>query len=258
LGIKEALLASHNVYLSHGAAVPVIRDNVPDAEVGIVIHLNHVESATEKPEDLAAAKRWEGCQNRWYLDPIYRGEYPCDMLEVYGSMVPEVQLGDMEIIQQSLDYLGLNMYRRSVIVDGQDLSPVNIRRISPPGKYSDMGWEVYPKGIYDILTWTYRNYKMDKIYVTENGVAYNDPVTSDGRCHDSGRVYYLKEYIKQMLKARDEGVPVHGYFAWSTMDNFEWAYGYNMRFGVIHVDYLSQKRTIKDSAYLLQKIAETL
>lgn len=254
LGVKEALLASHNVYLSHGEAVPVIKENVPNAEAGIVIHLNHVEPATDKTEDIAAAKRWEGCQNRWYLDPIYRGEYPEDMLEIYGSLAPEVQDGDLEIMQQPLDYLGLNMYRRSVVKHGTDLPPVNIKRINPQGEYSDMGWEVYPKGLYDILKWTNSNYGMDKIYVTENGVAYNDSVTPDGRCHDEKRVYYLREHLRQTLKARMEGVPVEGYFAWSTLDNFEWAYGYNMRFGVIHVDYKTQKRTIKDSGYLLQRI----
>jgi beta-glucosidase len=255
LGVDAVLQASHNVYLSHGEAVKVIRDNVPGAEAGIVIHLNHVEPATQKPEDVAAAKRWEGCQNRWYLDPIYRGEYPEDMVKVFGDLVPEIQPGDMETIAQPLDYLGLNMYRRSIVADGTDLPPVNIKRINPPGEYSDMGWEVYPKGLYDIIKWTYKNYPVGKMYVTENGVAYNDPVSSDGRCHDEKRVTYIREHIKQALKARDEGVPLHGYFAWSTMDNFEWAYGYNMRFGVIYVDYDTQKRTIKDSGYLLQAIA---
>jgi beta-glucosidase len=254
LGVDAVLLASHNVYLSHGEAVKVIRDNVPEAEAGIVIHLNHVEPATQKPKDVAAAKRWEGCQNRWYLDPIYRGEYPEDMVKVFGDLIPEIQPGDMETIAQPLDYLGLNMYRRSIVVEGEDLPPVNIKRINPPGEYSDMGWEVYPKGLYDIIKWTHRNYPVCKMYVTENGVAYNDPLSPDGRCHDEKRVTYLREHIKQALKARDEGVPLHGYFAWSTMDNFEWAYGYNMRFGIIHVDYDTQKRTIKDSGYLLQAI----
>lgn len=258
LGVKEALLASHNVYLSHGESVKIIRDNVPDAEAGMVIHLNHVEPVSDKPEDIAAAKRWEGCQNRWYLDPIYHGKYPEDMLKIYGDMAPEVKPGDMETISQPVDYLGLNMYRRSVVADGKDLPPVNIERINPPGEYSDMGWEVYPKALYDILKWTWENYPVKKIYVTENGVAYNDPVTPDGRCHDEKRVYYLKEHLRGALKAKDEGVNLQGYFAWSTLDNFEWAYGYHMRFGVIHVDYETQVRTIKDSAYLLQKIAETL
>jgi len=257
LGVDAALLASHNVYLSHGETIMTIRDNVPDAEAGIVIHLNHVEPASTKPQDIAAAKRWEGCQNRWYLDPLYRGEYPRDMLEIYGDLAPEASEDDMEVIQQPLDFLGLNMYRRSVIADGVDLPPVNIRCVNPPGEYTDMGWEVYPKGLYDVLKWVSDRYPVGKIYVTENGAAYNDPVTPDGRCHDDRRVFYLREYIKWALKAWREGVPLHGYFAWSTLDNFEWAYGYSMQFGVIHVDFETQKRTIKDSGYLLQKIAET-
>ena len=257
LGVDAALQVSHNVYLSHGEALQTIRDNSPDAEVGIVIHLNHVEPASDKPQDILAAKRWEGCQNRWYLDPIYYGEYPEDMVELYGDLMPETQQDDMEIIKQPIDYLGLNMYRRSVVADGKDLSPVNIKRISPLGEYSDMGWEVYPQGIYDILKWTNDNYPIGKLYVTENGVAFNDRVTPDGRCHDIRRVNYLREHITQALRAQKEGVPLKGYFTWSTMDNFEWVYGYNMRFGVIHIDYETQKRTIKDSGYLLHSIAET-
>jgi beta-glucosidase len=258
LGIDAALLASHNVYLSHGEAVQTIRDNIPDAEVGIVIHLNNVEPVSEKPLDIAAAKRWEGCQNRWYLDPLYFGEYPDDMTHLYGSLAPEIQLDDMEVIRQPIDYLGLNMYRRSLVADGTDLPPINMRRINPPGDYTDMGWEIYPKGLYDILKWTHHNYPVEKIYVTENGAAFNDPVTKDGKCHDARRVKYLMEHIKQVLKARREAVPLYGYFAWSTLDNFEWAYGYNMRFGVIHVDYQSQRRTVKDSAYLLKEIIKTI
>ena len=134
---------------------------------------------------------------------------------------------------------------------------MNIKRISPLGEYSDMGWEVYPQGIYDILKWTNDNYPIGKLYVTENGVAFNDRVTPDGRCHDIRRVNYLREHITQALRAQKEGVPLKGYFTWSTMDNFEWVYGYNMRFGVIHIDYETQKRTIKDSGYLLHSIAET-
>jgi beta-glucosidase len=255
-GVDSALLASHNVYLSHGEAVKKIRDNVPDAEVGIVIHLNNVEPATDEPEDVAAAMRWEGCQNRWYLDPLYFGEYPEDMVKLYGSLAPDVESGDMEIISQPLDYLGLNMYRRSVVADGADLPPINIRRINPPGEYSAMGWEVYPRGLYDILMWTHKHYPVKKIYVTENGVAYDDKISSDAGCHDIKRVNYLRDHIAHAIKARDEGVPLNGYMVWSTMDNFEWAYGYKMRFGVIHVDFNTYKRTIKDSGYFLKSLAQ--
>jgi beta-glucosidase len=258
LGVDAALLASHHVYLSHGLGVQAIRANVPAAQVGIVLHLNHVEPASTSPEDVAAAQRWDGCQNRWYLDPIFRGAYPADMLAVYGDLAPRVQPGDMQIIQQPLDFLGINMYRRSVIAHGSDLAPVNITRINPPAPYTDMGWEVYPKGLYDILTWVQRHYAPPMIYITENGAAYDDDIAADGGCHDQRRVDYLGQHLAQALAARAEGVPLQGYFAWSTLDNFEWAYGYKMRFGVIHVDYTTLTRTIKDSGYFLQELARTL
>jgi beta-glucosidase len=258
LGVNAALRVSHNVYLSHGQAIQVIRDNIPDAEAGIVIHLNNVEPATQRPQDKAAAKRWEGCQNRWYLDPIYYGEYPEDMMKLYGHLNPKISDDDMSSIQQPIDYLGLNMYRRSVVAEGPNLAPINITRISPPGEYSDMGWEVYPKGLYDVLKWTDKNYPIKKIYVTENGVAYDYSISADGRCHDLKRIKYLKEHICQALKARKEGIPLQGYFVWSTMDNFEWAYGYSKRFGIIHIDYNTQKRTIKDSGLFLKKVLNQL
>lgn len=255
LGVDAALLASHHVYLSHGLGVQALRQHAPGAEVGIVLHLNHAEPASAHAEDVAAARRWEGCQNRWYLDPLLRGAYPADMLELYGALAPAVQPGDMALIGQPIDFVGINMYRRSVIAAGADLPPVNIRRVSPPGEYTDMGWEVYPQGLYDTLTWLQRHYAPARVYVTENGAAYADEVGADGRCHDERRVAYLREHLGQALRARAAGVPLHGYFAWSTLDNFEWAYGYKMRFGVIHVDYATQRRTIKDSGYLLQRIA---
>ena len=254
LGVEAALAASHHVYLSHGHAIRAIRANVPDAEAGIVIHLNPVSAASDSPEDQAAAARWEGCQNRWYLDPLFRGEYPADMRELYGPLMPAIEPEDMAIIRQPLDFLGINYYRRSVVAAGSDLPPINMSRVSPPGDYSDMGWEVYPAGLHQILTWAHTHYAPAKIYITENGMATPNEVSPDGRCHDERRVHYLREHIRQTLRARAEGVPVQGYFAWSTMDNFEWAYGYKMRFGVIHVDYASQKRTIKDSGYLLQQL----
>lgn len=256
LGVDAALAASHHVYLSHGLGAQAIRASAPAAKVGIVLHINHVEPASDDPADVAAARRWEGCQNRWYLDPLFRGSYPADMLEVYGALAPEVRPGDMATIAQPLDYLGVNMYRRSVVAHGADLAPVNVRRVSPPGEYTDMGWEVHPRGLYDMLTWVQRHYAPPLVFVTENGAAYNDPVSPDGRCHDERRVAYLREHLAQALAAREAGVPLGGYFVWSTLDNFEWAYGYKMRFGVIHVDYATQRRTIKDSGYFLRSLRD--
>jgi beta-glucosidase len=247
LGNKDALKVSHNILLAHGAAVRTIRESSQNAEVGIVLHLNMVEPATNSPEDIATAHRWELHQNRWYLDALYRGGYPAEMVRLFGSDAPEVLPGDMEQIQQHTDFLGVNNYRRSVVSAGSDLPPVNMKRVSPPGEYTEMGWEVHPEGLYKVLKWIHQNYPIPKIYVTENGASFTDAISTDGKVHDERRVTYLRDHIKQAHR---------GYFAWSTLDNFEWAYGYSRRFGVIYVDYKTQKRTIKDSGYLLAEIAK--
>jgi len=256
LGNEAALKATHYVYLSHGAAIQTLRDNVKGGQLGIVLHLNNVEPSSDRKEDVDAARRWELCQNRWYLDPIYREGYPEEMVKLYGRDSPMVLAGDMEQIHQHIDFLGVNNYRRSVVAAGTDLSPVNMRRINPPGEYTDMGWEVHPEGLYKILKWVAANYPIPRIYVTENGAAFQDTLTPDGRVYDDKRVAYLRENINYAYKAMKEGVPLKGYFAWSTMDNFEWAYGYSKRFGVIYVDYKTQKRTVKDSGYFLGEVAK--
>ncbi|MBS7630633.1 beta-glucosidase [Candidatus Bathyarchaeota archaeon] len=258
LGVDAALRATHNAYLAHGAAVQVLRDNVLSGKIGIVIHLNFVEPASQSLNDIAAARRWEMCQNRWYLDPIFKGEYPEEMIKLYGDNAPSVQPNDMILIQEPIDFLGFNNYRRSVIASGSDLPPVDMKRINPPGEYTEMGWEVYPKGLYKILKWIHENYSVSNIYVTENGAAFPDAISPDGRIHDERRVAYLIEHIEQALKAAEEGIPLRGYFVWSTLDNFEWAYGYTKRFGVIYVDYQTQRRIIKDSGFFLAEISKHL
>ena len=258
LGNREALKVSHNVLLAHGAAVRTLRENSQDANVGIVLHLNMVEPATARPEDIAAAHRWELHQNRWYLDALYRGGYPSEMIKLFGADAPDVIPGDMELIQEPIDFLGVNNYRRSVVTEGTDLPPVNMKRVNPPGEYTEMGWEVHPEGLYRILKWVHTNYPVSKILVTENGASFTDTVSPDGKVHDERRVAYLREHIKQAHRAMREGVPLGGYFVWSTLDNFEWAYGYSRRFGLIYVDYKTQKRTIKDSGYFLAEVAKSV
>jgi len=253
-----ALRATHHVYLAHGAAVRALRENVPDGKIGIVLHLNFVEPASGRPEDVAAARRFEGCQNRWYLDPLFRGSYPADMVKLYGRYMPEIRDGDMEQIQAPLDFLGVNCYRRSVMADGEELPPVNIHRISPEGEYTDMGWEVYPDGLYRILKYVNENYEHPPLYVTENGAAFPDIVGSDGCVHDERRIHYLSEHLARVRRAVEEGIPLRGYFVWSLLDNFEWAYGYTKRFGLIYVDYATQKRIIKDSGFFIARVAESL
>jgi len=258
LGNDAALRATHHVLLSHGAAVQAMRDNVRRGEIGIVLHLNMVEPASDTPEDIAAARRWELHQNRWLLDSLYRGSYPREMAKLFGRDAPEVLAGDMELIGEQTDFLGVNNYRRSVVAAGTDLPPVNMKRVSPPGEYTDMGWEVHPEGLYKILKWVHANYPIPRVYVTENGAAFRDMVTPDGGIHDDRRVAYIREHLLATNRAMSEGVPLGGYFVWSTLDNFEWAYGYSKRFGVIYVDYATQGRTVKDSGLFLAEAAKNL
>ena len=254
LGAKGALATTHHALLAHGQAVPLIRSNVKDAQVGIVLDMNDVEPATQNSEDIAAAKRFEGCQNRWYLDAVFRGRYPEDMLELYRNELPEIRPGDLEAICVPLDYLGVNFYRRSVMANGTDLAPVNIKRISPEGsEYTEMGWEVSPRGLYNILKFVHDNYNPKILYVTENGAAFTD-VLHEGKVQDLRRVSYLREHLAQLSQAIEDGIPLKGYFVWSFFDNFEWAYGYSKRFGIVHVDYKTQQRTIKDSGYFLSEV----
>jgi beta-glucosidase len=217
-----------------------------------------VEPASQSPEDVAAARRWEMCQNRWYLDPLYEEGYPEEMANLYGRDAPKVLPDDMAQIREPIDFLGVNNYRRSVVAAGSDLPPVNMKRMSPSGEYTDMGWEVHPEGLYKILKWVHANYHVPRIYVTENGASFADAVTPDGCVHDARRVAYLREHIGQAHRAMQKGVPLRGYFAWSTLDNFEWAYGYSKRFGVTYVDFRTQRRIVKDSGLFLAEEAQRL
>ena len=255
LGARGALAATHHALLAHGVTVPIIRANVPAADVGIVLDLNHVEPASDRPEDLAASRRWEGCQNRWYLDPVFKGRYPDDMLTLYGEDGPAILPGDLEQIAAPLDYLGVNFYRRSVAGAGTDLPPINWQRHRPEGEYTAMGWEVSPHGLYDILKTVWDGYHPKAMYVTENGAAFADVVAADGRVHDHRRVDYLREHFAQARRALADGVPLKGYFVWSLLDNFEWACGFAKRFGLIYTDYATQQRIIKDSGYYLAEVA---
>ena len=252
LGAQGGLAASHQVLRSHGAAVPIIRAQVPDAQVGIVLDLNCVEAASDKPQDIAAAKHFDGCQNRWYLDPLFKGSYPEDMLSLYGRDAPDILPGDLDNVATPLDYLGVNFYRRSVMAAGTDLPPVNIDRKRPPGQYTSLGWEVSPHGLYNILKYVNDRYHPPALYVTESGAAFDDKLTADGNVHDAQRTEYLRAHFEQARRAIHDGIPLRGYFVWTLMDNFEWAEGYNARFGVVYTDFETQQRIIKDSGRLLR------
>lgn len=236
---KIATAVAHNVYRAHGTAMQALRAAVPQNEYGIVLNLWPFEAATDKPEDIAAAELgWQ--QNAgWFLDPLFRGTYPQLMLDYYGANGPDIQPGDMELMQQPLDFMGINFYHRD-IVSAQ--GPV----MRPELKYTAMDWEVYAPSLTELLVDLTRDYDLPPLYITENGAAFHDTVTN-GQVNDTDRLNYVRDHVYATLAAIEKGVDVRGYFVWSLLDNFEWGWGYGMRFGVVHVDFETQKRTIKDS-----------
>ncbi|MEK1891032.1 MAG: GH1 family beta-glucosidase [Phyllobacterium sp.] len=255
-GAKGGVSASHHALLGHGLAVPAIRAEIADASVGIVFDLNVVEAASSDPADVAAARRFDGAQNRWFLDAVFKGRYPDDMLALYGKLLPDIRPQDNAIIAAPVDYLGVNIYRRSVIAEGTELAPLNFQRIQPEGSYSAVNYEIWPRCIYDILHYVSDNYAPKAIFISENGVATKpETVSSDGHVWDDLRAKYYVDHLEEVSKAAGEGVPVKGYFAWTLTDNFEWAYGYTTPFGITHVDFATQVRRIKYSGKIFAIIA---
>jgi len=243
---RDAVHAAHHLLLAHGWAVDAIRRAAPDAQVGIVLNLAHVYPETGTPEDEAAAYRVDGEGNRWFLDPVFRGSYPADLLERNEIVAPVVRDGDLETIAAPIDMLGVNNYFRFIVGAGPD-GPRMVR--NPEAQYTEMGWEVYPDGLYELLVRVARDYEPKAIYVTENGAAFGDVRVHDGAVHDPERTSYLQTYIAAVGRAIADGAPIKGYFVWSLFDNFEWAEGYSKRFGIVYVDYPTQERIPKDSFY---------
>ncbi|MDX6448449.1 MAG: beta-glucosidase, partial [Gaiellaceae bacterium] len=186
-------------------------------------------------------RRIDGGDNRWFLDPIFRGEYPADVLELLGDAAPPVEDGDLAVMSTPLDFLGVNNYSRLVIGEGG--KPLR----NSASVYTDMDWEVYPDGLYEVLMRLHDEYAVPAIYITENGAAFGDIRGHDGEIHDPERQDYLEGYIRAVGRAVQAGVPVSGYFVWSFLDNFEWAHGYSKRFGIVYVDYPTLERVPKGS-----------
>jgi len=247
-----ALQAAHHVLLSHGWAVPVIRRNSEDCEVGITLNFEVSEPASSGAADVRAASQSDGRFNRWFLDPVFGRRYPSDIVADYAILFPDgmdfIKPGDFEVMAVQTDFLGVNYYTRNVIRDG--LARDNL----PQTRFADLprtnfGWEVYPEGLYKLLNRLHFEYQPPKIYVTENGASYMDGPGPDGRVHDENRRLYLRDHVAAAHRALENGVPLAGYFVWSLMDNFEWARGYTERFGIVWVDYDTQERIAKDSAH---------
>jgi beta-glucosidase len=224
-------------------ALQALRVEGAKAKLGIVLNLSPTYPASDKPEDIAQARIDDGRSLRWFVDPLLRGEYPADIIEHLGADAPQVQPGDLAQIAQPLDWLGINNYSRHM---AQASGPFDVKAGGLP--LTEMGWEIYPQGLTDLLVRLHTDYTLPPTYITENGGAFPDPLT-DGLVHDADRTQYLKDHMAAVAQAMRQGVPMAGYMVWSLMDNFEWSSGYAKRFGIVHVDYATQQRTLKDSAH---------
>ena len=260
-GIRDknlAVVVGHHVLLAHGLSVPRLRKHISSqAQVGIAIDFYPVYAADDRPETLLAIKRADTFRNRWFLDPIFRGHYPEDLFTDLKVDPPPILEDDFSIISVPIDFLGVNYYSRMIVRDrengkttpgqtGHDESYEAVERI-PGASYTEMGWEVFPEGLANILTRINREYAPKAMVVTESGAAFNDHWDGDGTVHDQQRIDFLRAHIQTVAQVIRQGVPIKGYFVWSFLDNFEWAEGYRKRFGLVYVDYPTQRRIIKDS-----------
>jgi beta-glucosidase len=253
----EPPLATHNLLRAHAAGVQAYRA-IGKHRIGIVVNLEPKYPASERAEDLAAAARAEAYMNRQYLDPVFKGSYPPELREVFGEAWPELPDADLAQISQPIDFLGVNYYTRNVTRHDPAAIPVRASGVRQHrNTHTETGWEVYPPGLTDTLTWVRERYGDFPIYITENGAAFYDPPRADAGIDDPLRVQYYRDHLRAAHDAIARGVDLRGYFAWSLLDNFEWSLGYAKRFGLVHVDYETQQRTPKSSAHFYSKVIET-
>jgi beta-glucosidase len=261
---RVALAASHHLLLSHGWALPIVRANSPGSEVGITLNLTPAAPASPSAEDYEAYRHFDGYFNRWFLDPLYRGHYPADMIADYiaaGHISPSgfdvVKSGDLQAIAARTDFLGVNYYNRAVLRSDRVAEEKNQPRtvfLAPLSEWTEMGWEVYPDGLFQILTRVAFEYGTPKLYITENGASYSQGPDTHGRVADEKRVRFVRDHLLAARRAIDIGVPLAGYFLWSLLDNFEWDRGYTQRFGITWVDFKTQRRIPKDCALWYSRV----
>ncbi len=250
-GIQDpmaAFTAGHHLMLSHGYAVQALRAaGRRPLNIGVALNLNPVHPASDSEPDRLAATMYDGILNRMFLDPILKGKYPDDIMSTLGFLFPPMQPDDLKTISEPLDFLGVNYYSRNVVRREENFPLIQSVPVMPEGnEYSQM-WEIYPEGIHELLKRIHTDYAPANILVLENGICVPDGIDFDGRVRDERRIRYLRNHIAHVHRAISDGIPVTGYFVWSLLDNFEWALGYQMRFGLVYVDFETKKRTMKDS-----------
>jgi beta-glucosidase len=253
-----ALASVHHLMMAHGIAVKAYRETGLKAEIGITLNMNI--SYPYNPccaEDIAAANRNQMLSNNLFGDAVMKGSYPkelFDYLENRGVVLPDIQFGDMGLIHQELDFFGLNTYYSDYVKADESVWPLGGVAMKSGRPKTDANWEVVPEGMYDILKWIDTNYHPKKLIITENGAACNDWINVDGKVEDPNRIDYINRYLTQVHRAIQEGVQVKGYYVWCFCDNFEWAWGLSRRFGMVYVDYKTQKRIPKASAYWISDV----
>jgi beta-glucosidase len=263
LSLSEALQASHHVLLAHGKSAAAIRSAARvSPSVGLAIVGVVCMPKTPRPQDVAAARQATLAvqadnlfNNTWWLDPVVTGAYPADGLKGYGDRAPMVAEGDMKWIQQPLDFIGLNVYRGVWVQAGPDGQPI-IGPHEVGQRFTASGWQVTPESLHWGPRFIYEHYGLP-IVIAENGMANTDWVDLDGQVHDPQRIDFIRRHLRELARAIAHGTDVCGYFYWSLLDNFEWAEGYRERFGLVHVDFETQQRRLKDSAYWYRTVIES-
>ncbi|MFC5265597.1 GH1 family beta-glucosidase [Kribbella qitaiheensis] len=260
-GIKDpaiAVRASYNLMLAHGLGVAALRESAPEPpSVGLVVNLSPCEPASAGAADIRASQIADGHINRWWLDPLFGRGFPADMTEAYGVELPE-QPGDAEIIAAPTDFVGLNYYFRQLIKADESVPVLGFSQVEGPNpEHTMLDWEVHPAGLEELILRLTKEYGAEKIYITENGSAWVDSPDASFNVDDTDRTAYLEGHLAACVRAVEQGAPLAGYFAWSLMDNFEWAYGYAPRFGLAHVDYPTGKRVMKTSGKTYTNLIQT-
>lgn len=255
--MDAALHALHHTNLAHGLAVEAIRHVSPNVPVGLVLNAHAVVAGSQSDADKAAAERAFQFHNGVFFDPVFKGEYPADFMRALGSRMPLIEEGDLCVINQKLDWWGLNYYTPMRVVD--DPAPEAEFPATSPAPFvnpdkTDIGWEIFPTAMGDMARELYQRYELPQMYITENGACYNMEMV-DGQIDDQPRIDYYSEHLSVVADLVRDGIPLRGYFAWSLMDNFEWAEGYRMRFGLVHVDYETQQRVMKKSGQWYKALA---
>ncbi|SDY04329.1 beta-glucosidase [Evansella caseinilytica] len=249
--MEEGLKAAHHLLLAHGETVRLLKDTFrSDTPVGITLNLSPFYPASDSFSDQIAANNGDGYTNRWFLDPVLKGSYPLDMVNLFSKYVHDfsfIQPGDLKTISVKCDFLGINYYSRELVEFAGNTSFLFKKAYSAYSKTA-MGWDVSPQEFKELIHRLRREYTDLPIYITENGAAYDDVLEADGSIHDRERTEYIEKHLAAVCELNEEGMNIAGFYLWSLFDNFEWAFGYEKRFGICYVDFATQRRYWKNSA----------